>query len=73
MVVRSGADAEYMVMTSDVNERLGFMKLYCDNKVTINIAYNLVQPDRIKNIEIDRQCIKENLNKGVICMPFVTS
>ncbi|CAL5382382.1 unnamed protein product [Camellia sinensis] len=34
-------NAECMVMTSDVNERLGFMKLYRDNKATINIAYNL--------------------------------
>ncbi|KAF5951258.1 hypothetical protein HYC85_009202 [Camellia sinensis] len=72
MVVRFGADAECMVMTSDVNERLGFMKLYRDNKATINIAYNLVQPDRIKNIEIDRQFIKENLNKGTLRWKQVT-
>ena len=37
------------------------MKLYCDSKVAISIAHNLVQHDRTKHVEIDRHFIKEKL------------
>lgn len=49
------------------------MRLYCDNKAANNIAHNLVQHDWTKHIEIDRHFIKEKLNEGIICMPFVKS
>ena len=49
------------------------MKLYCDNKATISIAHNPVQHDKTKHIEIERHFIKEKLEEGVICMPFVPS
>ncbi|KAF5935576.1 hypothetical protein HYC85_026705 [Camellia sinensis] len=49
------------------------MTLYCDNKAAISIAHNPVQHDQVKDIEIDRHFIKEKLNKGMICMPFVKS
>ena len=45
------------------------MKLYCDNKSAISIAYNLVQHDRTKHIEVDRHFIKEKLDSGLICTP----
>lgn len=47
------------------------MKLYCDNKATINITHNPVQHDRIISIEIDRHFTKEKLNNDLICMPLV--
>ena len=47
------------------------MKLYCDNKASISIAQNLVQHDRTKHAEIDRHFIKEKIDNGAICMPFV--
>ena len=47
------------------------MKLYCDNKSTIRIAHNSVQPDQTKHIEIDRHFIKEKLDSGLICTPYV--
>ena len=47
------------------------MKLCCDNKLAINIAHNLVQYDRTKHVEIDRNFIKEKLEGGLICMPYV--
>lgn len=49
------------------------MKLYCDNKSAISIAHNPVQHDRTKHIEVDRHFIKEKLDSGLICTPFVSS
>ena len=47
----------------------GPMKLYCDNKSTINIAHNPVQHDRT----MDRHFIKEKLDSGLICTPYISS
>ncbi|RVW67130.1 Retrovirus-related Pol polyprotein from transposon RE1 [Vitis vinifera] len=51
----------------------GPMKLYCDNKSTINIAHNPILHDRTKQNKIDRHFIKEKLEKGVVCMSYVAS
>lgn len=53
-------------MNKDDTERTGIgfeisMKLYCDNKSTINIAHNHFHHDRIKHVEVNRHFIKENL------------
>lgn len=45
------------------------IKLCCDNKATISIAHNPVQYKKTKDIEVDRQFIKENLEIGLICIP----
>ena len=47
------------------------MRLYCDNKSAISIAHNPVLHDRTKHVEIDRHFIKEKLDEGIICTPFV--
>ena len=47
------------------------MKLYCDNKVTTNIAHNPAQHDRTKHVEVDCHFIKEKPKAGLICMPYV--
>ncbi|RVW82918.1 Retrovirus-related Pol polyprotein from transposon RE1 [Vitis vinifera] len=44
----------------------GPMKLYCDNKSTINIAHNPILHDRTKQNKFDRHFIKEKLEKGVV-------
>ena len=49
------------------------MKLYCDNKCTISIAHNLAQHDCTKHVENNRHFIKEKIDCGAICMPFVPS
>ena len=47
------------------------IKLYYDNKTTINIAHNPVQHDRTKLVEVDHHFIKEKLEVRLICMPYV--
>ena len=49
------------------------MRLYVDNKSAISIAHNLVQHDRTKHIEVDRHFIKEKLDNGLICTPYVST
>ena len=49
------------------------MRLYCDNKSSISIAHNPMQHDRTKHIEVDRHFIKEKLDSGLICTPYVSS
>jgi hypothetical protein len=45
--------------------------LYCDDKVVINITNNPIQHDRTKHMKIDRHFIKDKLDEGTVCMPFV--
>ena len=87
VVARSSAEAEFRAMSQGICELLWIkillrdlklestdpMRLYCDNKAAISIAHNPVQHDRTKHVEIDRHFIKEKLNSGVICTPFVKS
>ena len=87
VVARSSAEAEFRAMALGVCELLwlkiiledlnieweGPMKLYCDNKSAINIAHNPVQHDRTKHVEVDRHFIKEKLDSGLICTPFVST
>lgn len=47
------------------------MSLYCDNKDAISITHNPVQHDCMKHIEVDRHVIKEKLQSGRICTPYV--
>ena len=86
-MARSSAEAEFCAMANGVCEAIwlkrvleelqlpfdGPLKLYCDNKAAISIANNPVQHDRTKHVEIDRHFIKEKLENGVICMPYVPS
>ena len=85
VVARSSVELEFRAIAQGVCELLqlkiilddlrikweGPIKLYCDNKSTINIAHNLVQYERTKHMEIDRHFIKEKLEGGPICMPYV--
>ena len=42
------------------------MNLFCDNKAAIDISHNLVQHDCTKHVEVDRNFIKQNLEKKII-------
>ena len=49
------------------------IRLHCDNKAAIEIAYNPVQHDRTKHVEVDQHFIKKNLNRKIIEFRFVRS
>jgi hypothetical protein len=87
VVARSTAEAELRAMAHGVCEvlwlkilllELGLFQskplmLYCDNKAALDIVHNPVQHSRTKHIEIDRHFIKQKLDHGILCMPFVSS
>ncbi|WVZ15866.1 hypothetical protein V8G54_013432 [Vigna mungo] len=87
VVAQSSAEAEFRAMAQGICELLWLkiiledlrikweepMKLYCDNKSAISIAHNPVQHDRTKHIEVDTHFIKEKLDSGLICTPYVSS
>ena len=49
------------------------MKIYYDNKAAISMAHNPVLHDRIEHIEVDKRFIKEKIESGLICVPYVPS
>jgi len=87
VVSRSSAEAEFRSMANGICELLWIrrvledlkkeaelpLKLFCDNKAAISIAQNPVQHDRTKHIEIDRHFIKEKMEAGIICTPYITT
>ena len=44
------------------------MKLYCNNKLAINISHNPIKHDRTKHIGVDRYFNKEKLEEEVVCV-----
>ncbi|KAG6513861.1 hypothetical protein ZIOFF_024198 [Zingiber officinale] len=84
---QSSAEAEYRAMAHGLAEMLWLsflltdiglkvelpLRLYCDNKAAINIANNPIQHDRTKHIKIDRHFIRERLDSGELCLPYVKS
>ena len=85
VVARSSAEAEFRVVAHGICEVMWIkrmleelkasdslpMKLYCDNKAAISIAHNPVLHDRTKHVEVDKHFIKEKLESGLICMPYI--
>ena len=47
------------------------IKMYCDNKATINISHNPVHHDRTKHMEVDCHLIKKKIEDGTVCMIYV--
>jgi len=62
-----------MNLLSELKLGKGPMKLWCDNRSTINIANNPVQHDRTKHGEIDRFFIKEKLDNGTLKLSHIAS
>ena len=86
-MAKSNDEAEYRAMSLRICEEIWIqkvlsdfyqeceisLKLFCDNKTGISIANNPLQHDRTKHVEINRQFIKERLDSGSICIPYISS
>ncbi|XP_070018027.1 secreted RxLR effector protein 161-like [Nicotiana sylvestris] len=44
--------------------------LLCDNTSALNMAKNLVQHNRTKHIDVRHHFLRDNVEKGLICMEF---
>ena len=49
------------------------IRLFCDNKVACDIAYNPVQYDCTKHVEVHRFFIKEKLDDKIVELPQIRS
>jgi hypothetical protein len=68
--VSEGVWLQRVLLELGLNEKDPIM-LYCNNKAAISITNNPVQHDRTKHVEIDHHFIKEKLDNGMMCLPFV--
>uniref|UniRef100_F6HBQ8 ABC-type xenobiotic transporter n=1 Tax=Vitis vinifera TaxID=29760 RepID=F6HBQ8_VITVI len=85
VVARSSAEVEFRAVTHGICEIMWIrrlleelkmtgsspMKLYCDNKAVISVAYNPVLHDRTKHVEVDKHFIKEKIDNGLVCMTYI--
>ena len=62
-----------MVLEELKVENDGPIKLYCDNKSAISISRYPARHDRTKHVEVNRHFIKEKIEKGDICMSYVST
>ncbi|XP_070008128.1 secreted RxLR effector protein 161-like [Nicotiana sylvestris] len=47
--------------------------LLCDNTSALNMATNLVQHKRTKHIDVRHHFLRDNMEKGLICMKFCST
>lgn len=80
VIARSSAEIEFKIVAQDACKLLwvknfldelkfsltGPMKLYCGNKLAINLENNPVQHDCTKHVEVDRHFIEEKLEGNLI-------
>lgn len=59
-----------IILLKDIGMQVdGVMRLYCDNKATINLSNNPVMHDRTKHVEIDRHFIREKIDSKELTLP----
>nr|GFA02109.1 retrovirus-related Pol polyprotein from transposon TNT 1-94 [Tanacetum cinerariifolium] len=72
----SGCCAQILWMRSQLTD-YGFdfnkIPLYCDNRSAIALCYNNVQHSRSKHIDIRHHFIREQVERGVVELYFVTT
>ncbi|XP_070013459.1 secreted RxLR effector protein 161-like [Nicotiana sylvestris] len=85
-VALSIAEAEYVAATSYCAQLLWIKQqledfgvltesvpLLCDNTSTLNMAKNPVQHKRTKHIDVRHHFLRDNVEKGLICMKFCST
>ncbi|CAN1170240.1 Retrovirus-related Pol polyprotein from transposon TNT 1-94 [Linum perenne] len=87
VVARSSAEAEFRALALGVCEvtwisrilkelRLSISKpirIYSDSKAAVAIAHNPVLHDRTKHVEVDKHFIKEKIDGGEVCLPYIST
>ncbi|GKB24084.1 retrovirus-related pol polyprotein from transposon TNT 1-94 [Tanacetum coccineum] len=75
-IAMSGCYAQILWMRSQLSD-YGFafnkIPLYCDNRSAIALCYNNVQHSQSKHIDIRHHFIREQVEKGVVELYFVTT
>lgn len=80
VVASYSAEAKFQAMAQGICELLMVelniqgdepMKLYCDNKATINRAHNPAHHDRTKHGEIDQHIFKEKIEEKLVCVVYL--
>ena len=86
-MARSNDEVEYKAMSLEIREEIWLqkvlsnlyqnsevpMKLFCNNKAAISIANNPIQHDRTKHVELDQDFVKERMDNGSICIPYIST
>nr|GFA59629.1 integrase, catalytic region, zinc finger, CCHC-type, peptidase aspartic, catalytic [Tanacetum cinerariifolium] len=74
-IAMSGCCAQILWMRSQLTDYdfvFNKISLYCDNRSAIALCYNNVQHSRSKHIDIRHHFIREQVEKGVVELYFVT-
>ena len=85
VVARSSAEAELRSVAHGICEALWIrrlledlqiprtspMEIYYNKKAANAITHNLVLHNRTSHVEVDKHFIKENIEKGLICMSYI--
>lgn len=86
-MAQSTTEAEYIALVSTSNQAIWLRKLledlghkqslatelYCDNKLTISIAQNLVHYRRTKHIKIKYHAVKEAVEEALVNVLYCSS
>jgi hypothetical protein len=67
---------QWIWVTNDLDElnlQLTNAAMFCDDKATIDIAYNHKIGDRSKYVNVAYQLVRENVDPGKVCLLHVES
>ena len=55
----------------DFDVNLSYSIIYCDNTSAINLSKNPINHSRTKHIDIRHHFLRDNIEKGTICLEYV--
>jgi hypothetical protein len=70
VVARSSAEAEFRAVAHGICEVMWIKRMFEELKASDSLPMKLYC-DRTKHVEVDKHFIKEKLESGLICMPYI--